>query len=287
METALFLVSLIFMTIILAAAQKWAGMNPHRIEDGPSWLWAFASALYTMALLTLAIILHVNGYRQASAFFGPFAFGSAIGGCFLTQFKPSPEHVPNAILRWWKGKLSAIADSVGKSMIVVPVGALVSWATSLDGRYWVAVTLAFWFLLGRARIASNYLAPFWLGGTTGGLSCATRSKIDAYVDTLLARGRKGNTECEQAVAKLRELMQELKFNEDVARAAEAEFRLHTARQHMLIGGSLMLTVIVGILCLTVWLGITRHLMVDWEEARSSEYLAGAIGFVAGVAFQFR
>lgn len=130
------------LTALLIPAKKWAEMNPHRIEDGPSWAMATLSALYTMTLFVLAIASKAQGNAKAAAFFGSFAFGSAIGGCFLTVFKRDPEEAPNGLLRWWMSKLDAIADGIYKSFFVVPVGWLISWLTPINGRFWSAAILA-------------------------------------------------------------------------------------------------------------------------------------------------
>ncbi|TWB93199.1 hypothetical protein FBZ93_111238 [Bradyrhizobium macuxiense] len=41
------IVFLSVLTGLLIPAKKWAEMNPHRIEDGPSWVKATVSALYS------------------------------------------------------------------------------------------------------------------------------------------------------------------------------------------------------------------------------------------------
>jgi hypothetical protein len=240
-----------------------------------------------MVILIVAMVLHVSSHQEASAFAGAFAFGSAIGGCFLTQFKPAPKDVPNVLLRWWIGKLNAIGDSVAKLILVIPAGALLTWATHLDGRYWATVTIALYFLLGRAGIARPYMLPFRLGGTTGALDPKTRSNVDDYVATLIWSARKGDAQCESAVAKLRELMQRLKFDPANAATEEAQFRLHVARSRMLIAGRLHVTVIAGIACLFIWLGLTSHIMASWHGVEFKDQLAGTLGLIAGVALQFR
>ena len=125
--------NILFLSVLMALlipAKKWAEMNPHRIEDGPSWSMATLSALYTMVLFSLAVASEPQGNTLAAAFFGSFAFGSAIGGCFLTQFKRSPEEVSNVVLRWWMSKLDGMADGLFKSLLVVPAGWLISWLRS-------------------------------------------------------------------------------------------------------------------------------------------------------------
>jgi len=130
------------LAALLIPAKKWAGMNPYRIDDGPSWVVAAWSALYTMVLFMLAVGSQRQGNPKATAFFGSFAFGSAIGAYFLTQFKPSPEEVPSGLLRWWTGTLDGIADSAFKSVLVAPTGWIISTLSSFDGRFWAAVLLA-------------------------------------------------------------------------------------------------------------------------------------------------
>ena len=149
----LFVLYLVLLTVLLVPAKKWAAMNPRRIEDGPSWPIAALSAGYTMVLFVLAMAFEAQHHTKTAALFGAFAFGSAIGACFLTQFKPDPKRVPNPILRWWMGILDSFADGAFKSLIVVPVGALVSLVTPFDGRYWAAAALAVVLVSAKTGIA--------------------------------------------------------------------------------------------------------------------------------------
>jgi hypothetical protein len=141
------------LAALLIPAKKWAGMNPYRIEDGPSWVVAALGALYTMVLFMLAVGSQQQGNPKATAFFGSFAFGSAIGACFLTQFKPSPEEVRSGLLRWWIGTLDGIADSAFKSVLVVSTGWLISALSSFDGRFWAAVLLALYLVQAKTGVA--------------------------------------------------------------------------------------------------------------------------------------
>jgi hypothetical protein len=146
------------MLLLLIPAQKWAGMSPHRIEDGPTWFWASVSALYTMALLFLAMLLHAAGHKNMGSILGSFGFGSAIGACFYTQFRPAPEHVPNPILRWLTSKMDALADGALKAAIVVPIGSIVGRAAGFDGRYWVTVCFALALVLTKSGVAQLSLS---------------------------------------------------------------------------------------------------------------------------------
>jgi hypothetical protein len=213
------------LTAFLIPAKKWSEMNPHRIEDGPSWVMAAVGALYTMALFVLAIASEAQGDTKAAAFFGSFAFGSAIGGCFLTQFKQSPEEVPNALLRWWTSKLDGMADGLFKSFFVVPAGWLISWLTPFNGRFWSATVLAFALVSAKTGVAMLAL----------------------HSDTTDA--------------------------------------LRKSRERMLIRGSILLTMIVGIACLFFWLGLARPVIQSWPPFGARDWI-GIVGFLLGITFHF-
>src|ERR1700722_15066951 len=131
-----FLLFVAALTVLLMPAKKWAEMNPNRIEGGPLWRMAALDALWTMALFVLAMGLFDQGYSKTGAFFGSSAFGSAIGGCFSTEFKPNSQQVPSLPLRWLTGKLSVLAVCSFKSIVVVPAGWLISKVfTSINGLF--------------------------------------------------------------------------------------------------------------------------------------------------------
>jgi hypothetical protein len=230
---ASFILYLAVLTALLIPAKKWAGMNPFRIEDGPSWKMAALSAGWTMLLFIIALAHQAADNTKTAAFFSEFAFGSAIGACFLTRFKPAPEEQPNAFLRWWTGVMDGFADSVFKSLIVIPVGALVSWVSHVDGRYWTAVVLALVLVF---------------------------AKTDNAVK---------------------------------ARRSETDHELYLARQRMLISGNVLFTMIVGVICLVGWLGLTRPVMLSLEPfklslepSKARDYLH-ILGFVLGVGLHLR
>ncbi|MCP1835420.1 hypothetical protein J2R76_003757 [Bradyrhizobium sp. USDA 4532] len=214
--------NLLFLGILAAfliPAKKWTEMNPHRIEDGPSWGMATVSAFYTMVLFAIALISEAREYSIAAAFFGSFAFGSAIGGCFLTQFKRSPEEVPNALLRWWTSKFDGAADGLFKSIFVLPAGWLISHLTPLNGRFWSAVILAIVLVSAKTGVAM------------------------------------------------------LALHDDAAAL------LRTTRERMLIRGSILLTMIVGIASLLFWLGLARPFVESWSHEWTS-----IMGFLVGIIF---
>ncbi|MBB4395068.1 hypothetical protein [Bradyrhizobium sp. ERR14] len=211
------------LTALLVPVKKWAEMNPYRIEDGPSWVMASVSALYTMALFVLAIASEAQGSTRAAAFFGSFAFGSAIGGCFLTQFKRSPDEVPNPLLRWWMSKLDGMADGLFKSFFVVPAGWLISWLTPFNGRFWSASVLALALVSAKTGVAMLTLH------------------------------------------------------------SETSDALRKARERMLIGGSILLTMVVGIVCLLFWLGLARSIIQSFPPFEAHDWI-GLFGFVLGVMF---
>jgi hypothetical protein len=211
---------------LLIPAKKWAGMNPDRIEDGPSWRMAALSALYTMLLFVLALGFLDQGNIETSAFLGSFAFGSAIGGCFLTEFEPSPQEVPNPLLRWWIGQLNGFADGAFKSIIVVPVGWVISKLSTIDGRFWSAVILA--LVLVTAK--------------TG------RAMLMLHSDTT--------------------------------------DQVRKARERMLIRGSVLLTMIVGVFGLVSWLALAGPVIQSWPPFRMNDWISIG-GFVLGVGFHFR
>jgi hypothetical protein len=214
------------LAALLIPAKKWAGMNPYRIEDGPSWAMAALSALYTMVLFVLAVGSQQQGNLKATAFFGSFAFGSAIGACFLTQFKPSLGEVPSGLLRWWIGTLDGIADSAFKSVFVVPAGWLISALSSYDGRFWAAVLLALYLVQAKTGVAM----------------------LQLHSDTTDA--------------------------------------LRKARERMLIGGNVLLTMILGIICLVLWLTLAAPIIQSWPPFHANDWVSIG-GFVLGVALHFR
>ena len=214
------------LAVLLVPAKKWAAMNPYRIEDGPSWVMAALSALYTMVLFVLAVGSQQQGNLKATAFFGSFAFGSAIGACFLTQFKPGPEEVPSRFLRWWIGRLDGIADSAFKSVLVVLTGWLISTLSSLDGRFWAAVLLALYLVQAKAGVAM----------------------LQLHSDTTDT--------------------------------------LRKARERMLIGGNVLLTMIVGVICLALWLRLAAPIIQSWPPFHPNDWISIG-GFAFGVAFHFR
>lgn len=213
------------LAVLLIPAKKWSGMNPYRIEDGPSWVTAALGALYTMVLFVLAVGSQQQGNPEAAAFFGSFAFGSAIGACFLTQFKPSPEEVPNALLRWRIGTLNGIGDSALKTVLVTIAGWLISALTPFDGRFWAAILLALYLVQAKVGVAM----------------------LQLHSDTTIA--------------------------------------LRKARERMLIGGNVLLTMIVGVVCLVFWLALSAPIIQSWPPFHANDWISIG-GFALGVALHF-
>jgi hypothetical protein len=266
------------MTVLLMPAQKWSGMDPFRIEGGPSWLGAFVGASYTMILFVLAEMFKAGGHPKVTAFLGSFAFGTAIGGCYRTTFNPSPEEVPEVILRWWTARVEAFWDATLKAGAVVVAGPVVSWIASLaglalDGRYWVAVCLAFYLVAAKARLADGAIRPWGLRRFD--------PLVEAYIDELADRGRKGRTGATEASLRLRKLIEIRKMKESDGKTLEAGFRLYLARRRMLIGGNVYSTMIAGAAGLAGWLLMASPVMATWHEP---DYYTAAFGFFAGVGF---
>ena len=214
-------------TLLLIPAKKWAGMDPLHIEEGPSWPIAALGAVYTMTLFILAMAFKAQQHEQTAAFFGSFAFGSAIGGCFQTSFKPNRSDVSNPILRWWIGQLNSIGDSIFKSFFVIPAGWIISWITNfnLDGPFWAAVALALTLVVQKSGIAMLSLHD------------------------------------------------------------EADAPLRKKRERMLIQGNVLLTMIVGVVCLVSWLVLAKPVMRTWQHLTAHDYLSVA-GLILGIGLHF-
>jgi len=212
-------------TLLLIPAKKWAGMDPLHIEEGPSWSMAALGAVYTMVLFILAMTFSAQQHEKMAGFFGSFAFGSAIGGCFQTAFKPNRSDVSNSVLRWWVGQLNSIADGLFKGILVIPVGWVISWLTNFDGPFWAAVTLALALVVAKTGIAIQSLH------------------------------------------------------------SETDTPVRKERDHMLIQGNVLLTMIVGVSCLISWLVLAKPVMSTWQHFTAHDYLSVA-GLILGIGLHF-
>jgi hypothetical protein len=203
------------MTGLLTVAQKWSAVNPNRIEDGPSWFWALIGAIYTMSFFVFAFVSKANNYQETAAVLSSFAFGAGIGPCFLTRFKPSPDKVPNPVLRWWMGKLEGFADAMFKAIVILPLGAIVTWVVHIDGGYWTSIFLALTLVVTKAGQAYR----------------ARKAEIPGECD------------------------------------------LYISRQRMLIGGSVIFTMVVGVVSLILWIMLAKmltssfgHILISYKTA---------------------
>jgi hypothetical protein len=71
-----------------------------------------------------------------------------------------------------------------------------------------------------------------------------------------------------------------------ARRTETERALYLARQRMLIRGSVLWTMTVGVLCLMSWLTLARPILASWEPFTAHDYLS-MVGLFLGVGFHLR
>jgi hypothetical protein len=144
------------LTLLLTVSQKWTAMDPLRIEDGPSWPWAFVGAAVPMVCVVLSLVLRESDRVHIAAVFASYAFGAGIAPCFLTQFK-SREEGDGRLLTWWKSKLNGFADGAFKALIIWVLGTIVSLFIKVDAGYWLSLLLAIGLLLSRMAIAIDQL----------------------------------------------------------------------------------------------------------------------------------
>jgi hypothetical protein len=215
------LLELLLLQVFLTVAYKWTALNPYRIQDGPTWLWAALGAFYSTASFGVALVLREDHPKWA-AFFGSFGFGSGIGPCFLTRFKPAPEEVPNPIMRWWIAKWESAADSAFKSVVILPIA-------------WVV-----------GRLLGIEDAGYWVVGLAG-------MRL-----TFIKQGPA------------------LLFHDQAPPA------IYQAQQRVLIRGSVLLTMMLGVVCLIIWCSLTKSLHDLLGRVRLADYET-VIGFLLGAA----
>lgn len=96
METAL---SLLFLTLLLGVNHKWAGVDPHNVDEGPSWIGAIIGALLITAILFVSTVADSAGYPQLASFLGSYAFGAGIAPSISTPSRLKREEEPSWLMR--------------------------------------------------------------------------------------------------------------------------------------------------------------------------------------------
>jgi hypothetical protein len=140
------------LTALLTLASKWSAMDPLRVEGGPTWAQAFASACYVTTYFALACVLAEYDLHKSAAAAASFGLGAGLAPSFATHFKPPAHEIPNALLRWWTGKLHGVADGAFKIVVVAPIAVLLTWM-GLDGAFWAPTTVALVLLVAKTGVA--------------------------------------------------------------------------------------------------------------------------------------
>jgi hypothetical protein len=58
------------LVFLLAINQKWARVDPHNVEEGPSWPGALARAVIIVAIITVALYLQRTGRPEWASLIG-------------------------------------------------------------------------------------------------------------------------------------------------------------------------------------------------------------------------
>jgi hypothetical protein len=119
--------------------------------------------------------------------------------------------------------MEGFADSAFKAMVILPIGAILTWVAHTDGIYWTSIFLAL------------SLVVFKTG-------------------------------------KARE-----------SRREETSYDLYISRQRVLIRGSVLLTMVLGVASLSAWVILIRELTESFGHLLIKDY-ATAIAFVIGAGF---
>lgn len=158
-------------TTLAATAYKWTGVNPHRVEDGPTWFGALWSGLQASLIFFVAVTLIEGPHTEIASFLYYYACGSVIAPAFWTSFTPSPEEEPNSVMRWWKGKLNGIGDGIFKSLFTIPFALLFSLFMEGGALFWATILFASALSIGKMGV--------------------TMPLIEADADNVLVKKRRG------------------------------------------------------------------------------------------------
>lgn len=148
------LVFFLISTLLQIPLRKWASMDPLKIEDGPTWLKAAFSIWWPTLWFIIAFLLKGNGQEKYAAMAAAFAFGAAIGPCFLTFGNSSGVDLNDShwlvqkYVRFWEG----IADAGFKGVIVMIIALPLKWFFGFDTFYWVTAMLAFALLVKKSGV---------------------------------------------------------------------------------------------------------------------------------------
>lgn len=143
------LVFFLMLTAMATIAYKWTGLNPHRIEDGPTWLSALWSGFQASLTFYIAIAMTEGPHTKTASFLYYYACGSVFAPAFWTTFTPSPAEEPNFIVRWWKGKLNRFSDGIFKSLFTIPLALLITLFMESNALFWATVLLALTLSIGK------------------------------------------------------------------------------------------------------------------------------------------
>ena len=140
------------IVLLLATNQKWARIDPHNVEAGPSWPGAFTRAAIIVTIMTTALYLHNTGRPDWAGLIGSMSISMAFGPSISSPVKYSPKEVSDPIERRFFGLPEVFGGALIKTLTVAAVSYVVSWLIPDQTTIWVTGVFALVTGLSKAPV---------------------------------------------------------------------------------------------------------------------------------------
>ncbi len=130
------------IVFLLAINQKWARIDPHNVEEGPSWPHALARAVIIVVIIAVALYLQATGRPDWAGLTGSMGISMAFGPSISSPVIYRRDEVSDPIERRLTGLPEVIGGALIKTVIVAVMSYLASWLIPHQTTIWVTGALA-------------------------------------------------------------------------------------------------------------------------------------------------
>jgi hypothetical protein len=160
-------------TLPLALHYRWALLDPHAPELGPTWLGATAFALWVAVLFAAALALALGGHVRLAAFASSFALGTAISPSIAPPYRLTPAEEPSAVRRFFRSRLHAMRVVSIKMLLIVPVSLVLEPLVARHPSFFASAMVALFF----SGVKAAYLLELLRGPALTAADVAARRAL--------------------------------------------------------------------------------------------------------------